>query len=95
MFDLDIVRFVSAMNEKQENEFFEEAKAQGLINEELACIIRANAKVARLNANSSLFMAMKGVADILKVKNPDLWKPDEHTSTVTENITAVNCRCCL
>ena len=88
MFDLDIVRFVSKMNEEQENEFFEEAKAQGLINEELACIIRANAKVARLNADGKLFMALKGVADILTVKNPDVWKEENASAPLAASSTA-------
>lgn len=95
MFDLDIVRFVSKMNEEQESEFFAEAKAQGLINEELASIIRANAKVARLNADGKLSMALKGVADILTVKNPDVWKGKNASAPVVASITAVNSCCCL
>lgn len=99
MFDLDIVHFVSKMNEEQENEFFKEAKAQGLINEELACIIRANAKVARLNADGKLFMALKGVADILAVKHPDVWKQENAGEPVIASSiaasTASNLRCCI
>ena len=93
--ELDIVHFVSKMNEEQENEFFEEAKAQGLINEELSSIIRENAKVARLNADGKLFMALKGVADILTVKNPDVWKEENARAPMVVSSTAMNCRCCI
>lgn len=93
MFDIDIVRFVAKMNEEQEEEYFKELKAQGLIDDELTNIIRANAKVARLNADAGLCMAMTGVAGILKVKNPDLWKQEGKHTIGPGMLDVCSCHC--
>lgn len=99
MFNTDSICFVSFMTEDQENAYFAELREQGLIDEELEAIIRANVKVARLNNDSNRVRAMTAVADILKVKNPDLWGAKTTSEPGKLNMavdyTAVNCRCAL